>query len=41
MYHYDAMARIAQDRIDDLNTSARRRGARWENRTSARRRRSR
>lgn len=43
MHHYYAVARIAQDRIDDMTRAAARRNEyeRWENREPARRRRRR
>lgn len=41
MYHYYALARIAQDRMDDMNRAADKRNQRWGNRTPARRRRRR
>jgi hypothetical protein len=41
MYHYYALAQIAQDRLDDMSRAAARRNQRWENRAPARRRRRR
>jgi hypothetical protein len=41
MYHYDALARIAQDRVEEMTQAAAQRNQRWENRAPAARRRRR